>query len=109
MLSETKKTQNPSNWAYKKMLHGKPVNTLHLISMYNRRMEEEKLTLIESMCAASNQIAVSSSILTRRQRDKYSGNRIANGRNTFYMFPSMMCPADIGCMVDIRSGKKVYK
>lgn len=109
MLSENKRTQNPSNWAYKKMLHGKPVNTLHLISMYNRRVEEEKMSLIENMCTASKQIAVSSTILSRRQRDKYSANRIANGRHTFYMFPAMMCPADIGCVVDIRSGKKVYK
>lgn len=108
-MSSEARVQDPASWAYRKMLHGKPVNTVHLISMFTRKVEEEKRSLIENMCAASNQIAVSAAILSRRQRDKYSARRIVNGRHTYYLFPAMMCPADIGCVVDIKSGKKVYE
>lgn len=102
------KVKNPTAWAYMKMLHGKPVNPLHLVSMYNNYHEQQQRELIENMCAASNQIAVASAQLTRRQREKYAGNKFKSGRRVFYMFPNRRCPADVGASIQLQEGVRVY-
>ncbi|HAS7789739.1 hypothetical protein [Paenibacillus lactis] len=102
------KLKNPTAWAYMKMLHGKPVNPLHLVSMYNNYHEQEQMNLIENMCAASNQIAVASAQLTRRQREKYAARKFKHGRRVFYLFSRRAIPADIGSTIELEEGVRVY-
>lgn len=97
---------NPAAWAYKNMLHGRPVSTVHLVSMFNRHHEESQLKLIKDICTATNQIAVGSSRLTARQRVKYAASRVKVGRRVFYMFSRHMCPADVGANLNL-TGKEL--
>lgn len=108
MGAMAKARRKPEEWAYMKMLHGKHVNTLHLISMMRRHNLAERNRLIERMLEASGQIAISAQLLTRRQREKYTSCRLREGNRTYYLFNPRMCPADIGCRIDLTKGELVY-
>lgn len=104
-----RKTRNPHQWAYQKMLSGKHVNTLHLMDMFRRYHEEERRIMLHAFCEAAGKIAIHSQLLTKRQRLKYGTCRMALGRETYYFFDRHMCPADVGARIDLTSGEVVYR
>ncbi|WP_336791143.1 hypothetical protein [Paenibacillus sp. MMO-177] len=99
--------REPRRWAYMKLLHGKHVNPLHLMSMLQREQEKRQWELIRRMCKATGSVAVGARLLTRRQREKYAANRVREGNHTFYLFDRKYCPADIGIRIDLQSQEDV--
>lgn len=95
--------KRPEQWAYTKMLHGRHINTLHLVSMFKRQHEADKRKLIEDMCKLTGKVAIHGRLLTKRQRLKYGANRLQDGRTIYYVFERDLCPADVGVMVDLRA------
>lgn len=96
--------QRPEQWAYTKMLHGKHINALHLVSMFKKHHQQEKFNLLMQVCGISGKIAIAARHMTKRQRLKYGANRLQDGRRTFYLFDRHMCPADVGVLVDLKEG-----
>lgn len=96
--------QRPEQWAYVKMLHGKHVNALHLVTMFKRQHQLDKMQLLERLCQLTGKVAIHSGQLTKRQRMKYGDNRLQDGRTFYYLFDRDRCPADVGALVDLKQG-----
>lgn len=108
-MSSNYVVEDPQSWAFMRMLHGKHVNPLHLLTMMVRKQNRRQLELMRRMCQAMDKIAVSSAILTRRQREKYRENKFQEGKHVFYLFDNKYCPADIGLLVDLKSREVIYQ
>lgn len=108
-MSSSYVIEDPQSWAFMRMMQGKHVNSLHLLTMMVKKQQRKQSELMLRMCKAAGQIAVSSAILTRRQRDKYRENKFQEGKHVYYLFDNKYIPADIGLLIDLRSGEVIYQ
>lgn len=82
-------------WAYMCMLTGKEVNPLVLISMFDREQKRKSKQLFENLLKVSDQIAISSRLLTKHKRTKYRDKMLRLGMDSYYLFHRRYIPADI--------------
>ena len=86
---------NPHQYAFNKYMSGQEIDFLKHDFYIRRFYKMQRQQLITDICKINNQIAVSSKLLTRRQKDKYKDNRFTSGRNTFYLFLIDSVPFDV--------------
>lgn len=99
---------NPNQWSYAKWFKGEEIS----IRQYNRivsvYIETMKLEIIEQSCKATNTIAVSAALLTRRQREKYKEKKARVGRYTYYYFDKNNVPLDVLEAIDWADDRLVF-
>lgn len=100
---------NPHNWAYRQHFFGRTINPKKYNMLVKQYVEQQAFEFIENQCRVTQHIAVSSSLLTRRQREKYAARRVPSGRRTFYLFPIDSIPMDVFCGVNPQEGVYVYQ
>jgi len=97
---ESIKIKNVEQWAYMRLHTGKQINTLHLIRMFSRERKDKEIKLFMNLLKVSEQIAVSSTAMTKHKRTKYSIKIIRIGRMSFYLFDRRYIPADIYTIIE---------
>lgn len=95
LVDHLEKPAQPLQWAYMQVYHGREFNVVKYNKMVKEYMDHAALTQLENTCRTTNHIAVLNRILTRRQREKYSSNKIAIGRQVFYLFNDSSIPLDV--------------
>mgnify|MGYP001190359430 CR=1 FL=1 len=100
---------DPVLYAYRAVMTGKEVNPVRMAGMVKPYILASQVQIIGQMCDKFDHIAVAARLLTKRQRSRYSDNRIEAGRHTFYLFPARSVPADVGASVRIEDGLTVYQ
>lgn len=103
------KVINPHNWAYRQHYIGKEINVMKYDSLVRKFMAQERISLIEGSCRATNHIAVASRLLSQRQRKKYSTHRVITGRQSYYYFPCGSIPVDIYCAINPKKEVYIYE
>lgn len=108
-MSYSPTVKNVKEWAYMQMLHGKQVNPLHLISMFDREQKQRSEKLFSDLLKVSQQIAVDSKLLTKHKKTKYKERRIQIGLHSYYLFHRHYIPADIYVILkEIREDTYIY-
>lgn len=108
-MSARAEIKDVKQWAYMRMLSGKEVNTLHLITMFDREQKRRSEQLFSNLLHVSQQIAVSSAIMTKHKRTKYRDKMMRVGLKSYYLFHRHYVPADIFPLLDdFRDDKCIY-
>lgn len=99
---------DPVQFAYSRYMQGREIDQIKYARMVKRFVLHRETTIISQICEKLGVIAVSSRVLTRRQRIKYADSRFTAGRSTFYLFQAGYVPADVGAKIDMIDGVHVY-
>lgn len=102
------RAQHPTAYLYRQAYSGQPVDPLRLSFITRKYLQHAQQEFVQQMCAMFGQVAVASRLLTRRQREKYRGNRIRAGGTVYYVFPADRVPADVGAAVEMEPGVTLY-
>lgn len=102
------KPVDPVQYTYNAHMRGYDVSSIKLAGMVKTFLTFRELHIISQMCDKIGYVAVASRRLTKRQRLKYTDNRIEAGRAVYYLFPRIL-PADVGAQIQIEDGVTVYQ
>ncbi|MEV2909521.1 hypothetical protein ABNF65_12945 [Paenibacillus larvae] len=101
---------NPRIWLYRQQYYGKEVNGAKYNKIFTQYMDYIGTSYAENFARACGCVAVSSSLLSRREQQKFRSRRVNLQKNkVYYMFPASSIPMDIFCKLETKTGKYVYE
>jgi hypothetical protein len=96
MLGEQlERVGNPHTWAYSRYYHGHDINIMAYDTKVKQFYSQRINDLMGQFCEKMGLVALKASTISERQRAKYAGQRIRDGRNTYYLFNRRQMPPDI--------------
>lgn len=101
--------RDPFAWAYSQYYFGKQVNVVKLAKVARAYMDDRQYQQLEDQCRITQNIAVSSRLLSRRTKEKYRDRMLRVGRESFYLFPCDSIPPEVFFRIKPRDGIYIYQ
>lgn len=99
---------SPYTWAYFQHYQGKEINILKYTALIKKYENDKLMTALRDICKVTKRIAVSSALLSVRERKKFSDSKIFLGRNAYYLFPCESIPLSIYLKIQPREEVYLY-